>query len=123
MKRLPKKIIRPLAIRFQLVREWSVTRVVFNPLSPKFMDDPYPSYAKLRRKDPVHWSRLIKSWVLTTHGDVDSVLRDNKRFANDTRNALDQMTENQVNEVHSMLYLDPPDHTRLKSLVSQAFTR
>ena len=123
MKRLIKKIIRPLAIRFLLVREWSVSRVVFNPLSPKFMDDPYPTYAKLRRKDPVHWSRLIKSWVLTTHRDVDFVLRDHKRFANDTRNALDQMTENQVNEVHSMLYLDPPDHTRLKSLVSRAFTR
>ena len=123
MKRVIKKIIRPLAIRFLLAREWSATRVVFNPLSAKFMDDPYPSYAKLRRKDPVHWSRLIKSWVLTTHGDIDFVLRDHKRFANDTRNTLEQMTENQVNEVHSMLYLDPPDHTRLKSLVSQAFTR
>ena len=118
-----KKIIRPLAIRLLLAREWWDTRVTFNPTSRRFINDPYPTYARLKKKDPIHWSRLIKCWIVSTHRDVDSTLRDHKRFANDFRSAQDQLTAEQVNEVHSMLYLDPPDHTRLRSLVSQAFTK
>ena len=118
-----KRIIRSVAIRVLLAREWLDTRVTFNPTSRRFIMDPYPTYTRLQKKDPVHWSRLIKCWIVSTHRDVDAVLRDYKRFANDVRNAKDQLAEEQLNEVHSMLYLDPPDHTRLRSLVSQAFTR
>ena len=123
MGRFIKRITRSVAIRVLLAREWLDTRVTFNPTSGRFIKDPYPTYARLQKRDPVHWSRLIKCWIISTHRDVDAVLRDYKRFANDVRNAKDQLAEEQANEVHSILYLDPPDHTRLRSLVSQAFTR
>lgn len=123
MRRFVKKLIRPLAIRVLLARERFETGVSFNATSPRFVKNPYPTYARLQEKDPVHWSRLVKCWLIAKHSDVDSVLRDHRRFANDERNSKDQLTEEQANDVHSMLYLDPPDHTRLRSLVSQAFTR
>ena len=112
-----------MAIRVLLAREWLDTGVTFNPTSRRFLNNPYKTYARLKKKDPVHWSRLIKAWVVSAHRDVDAGLREHKRFGNDYRNSQEHLSEDQVNEVHSMLYLDPPDHTRLRSLVSQAFTR
>ena len=76
--------------------------------------NPYPLYRQLREQDPVHRLRLIGAWVLTRYDDVDALLRDHRRFANEGRDFgyLDFVT---------LLALDPPDHTRLRSLVSQAF--
>ena len=106
-----------------LAREWLDARVSFNPVSSKLRRDPYPIYRKLRERDPVHRSRLFDGWVLSKHADVDAVLRDHQRFANDVRNAVDDLSDESRNDVQSILYLDPPDHTRLRSLVSTAFTR
>lgn len=66
--------------------------VVFNPLTPENRLDPYPHYHQLRREDPVHKHPLVPIFVLTRYADVAAVLR------------------------------DPPDHTRLRNLVNQAFT-
>lgn len=123
MARFINIIARFVTIRVLLAWEWLDTRVTFNPTSRRFINNPYLTYARLQKRDPVHWSRLIKCWIVSTHSDVDAVLRDYKHFANDGRNAKSQLKEEEANEVHSMLYLDPPDHTRLRSLVSQAFTR
>ncbi|PKB84057.1 MAG: hypothetical protein BZY88_00805 [SAR202 cluster bacterium Io17-Chloro-G9] len=106
-----------------LLREWLDAGATFNPISPKLRTDPYTVYRRLREKDPVHRSRLFNGWVLSKHAHVDSVLRDQHHFANDVRNAADSVSQDGQDEVHSMLYLDQPDHTRLRSLVSQAFTR
>lgn len=85
--------------------------------------DPYPIYRKLRRRSPVHRSKLVNGWVLSAHADVDRVLRDYKRFSNDERNSnRPQGYEAFAEETRSLLRLDPPDHTRLRSLVGQAFT-
>lgn len=120
-----RSLIRPLAIRAMVLHEWWQSGVTYNPLSPRVYNNPYPTYAALRAKDPVHWSPLMDSWVLSRYADVDAVLRDHKRFSNDGRNR----TNSRVRQVQtvaggepSMLFLDPPDHTRLRSLVSKAFT-
>ena len=110
-------------MRMLLVREWLEAGATFNPVSTKLREDPYTVYRRLREKDPVHRSRLFDGWVLSKHGHVDTVLRDQHHFANDVRNAADNVPEHIQDEAHSILYLDPPDHTRLRSLVSQAFTR
>jgi len=123
MKRLLKQTFRSTAMRMLLVREWLEAGATFNPVSPKLREDPYTVYRRLREKDPVHRSRLFDGWVLSKHAHIDTVLRDQHLFANDIRNATDSVPEHGQDEVHSMLYLDQPDHTRLRSLVSQAFTR
>jgi len=95
----------------------------FNPMDPAFVADPYPTYHRLRAEDPVHHSPL-GFWVLTRYEDVSAVLRD-PRFIKEPLAAL--VAARFGADVprgigFSMLDRDPPDHTRLRSLVSKAFT-
>src|SRR5437764_9405721 len=67
----------------------------------------------------------MESWILSCYEDVDTVLRDHKRFSSDARNRRSarrrQSTVTGPNEPPSMLFSDPPDHTRLRALVNKAF--
>ena len=95
----------------------------FNPMDPEFLADPYPMYHRLRAEDPVHHSPL-GFWVLTRYEDVVSVLRD-PNFAKEAIAAFVAQrlgVDATVGVGISMLDRDPPDHTRLRSLVSKAFT-
>src|SRR5207245_1532553 len=98
--------------------------VEFDPLLPEFVADPYPFYARLRTEDPVHQSPM-GLWVLTRYDDVARVLRD-PRFG---RKGFDELMDarfgaepGQPGLATSILFRDPPDHTRLRTLVSKAFT-
>ena len=59
--------------------------VAYNPLSARMAQDPYPVYATLRARDPVHRSRLLNAWLFTRHADVDAILRNHRHFSNDPR--------------------------------------
>jgi cytochrome P450 len=92
--------------------------------SPEFQDDPYPWYALLREAEPVQ-ETPFGVWLLTRHADVTAVVRD-PRLSNDP--ARSPLAENPARSGRGeldegvMLFLDPPDHTRLRGLVSKAFT-
>jgi cytochrome P450 len=104
--------------------------LAFNPFLPEVHEDPYPLYHQLRSEDPVHRSPL-GFWVLTRHADVLAVLRD-PRMSRDPRRSermellrasaeVDELLSEEE-AAPSMLFVDPPDHTRLRALVSKAFT-
>ena len=118
--------IRSLVIHTVLVRERWQSGVVYNPVSARMAQDPYPDYARLRERSPVHRSRLLKGWVFSRYADVDTVLRDHRRFSSDPRKR--NLSRRQKATLpppadYTMLFLDPPDHTRLRGLVNKAFTR
>jgi cytochrome P450 len=94
----------------------------FNPMDPEFVADPYPTYHRLRADDPVHHSPM-DFWVLTRYEDVVATLRD-PRFAKEPMIAAvaARLGANPATLGISMLDRDPPDHTRLRSLASKAFT-
>jgi cytochrome P450 len=103
------------------------TESLFNPLSPDFIRDPYPTYERLRTTDPMHQTPL-GMFLASRHAEVSLVLRD-KRFGKDfvdrmTRGMGPQILEEPVYRSmrHWMLVQDPPDHTRLRGLVVKAFT-
>ena len=108
-----------------LLRERWQSGVAYNPLSSRTAQDPYPVYAALRTRDPVHRSRLLKSWLFTRHSDVDAILRDHRRFGSDPRTGSLSSRQRAMlppPDEFTMLFLDPPDHTRLRALVNKAFT-
>jgi pimeloyl-[acyl-carrier protein] synthase len=96
--------------------------VTFNPMDPAFVADPYPTYQRLRAEDPVHHSPM-GFWVLTRYEDVVAALRD-PRLAKEAIAAFVAARFGAPVPAMglSMLDRDPPDHTRLRSLVSKAFT-
>lgn len=94
--------------------------------SPQFKANPYPFYARLRAEAPVYryYSRLIQghTWLVTRYDDVLMVLRD-ERFANDWSPRMPRLLLRFAGPLRrSMLNQDPPDHTRLRTLVNKAFT-
>ena len=108
-----------------LARERWQSGVVYNPLSVRMAQDPYPAYAALRTRDPVHQSRLMNAWLFTRHTDVDAILRNHHHFGNDPRKGTlsrRQRANLPAPDDFSMLLLDPPDHKRLRALVNKAFT-
>ena len=104
--------------------------IVFNPLDPAFRIDPYSVYRRLREEAPVHQGPL-GAWVFSRYADCMAILKD-PRSSSDPRNseafenAVEQgqfdPDQNLVNGAQAFLFLDPPDHTRLRGLVSKAFT-
>ncbi len=107
----------------------SQAAVSYNPFQPGFTDDPYPHYQELREADPVHRSPM-EVWMLFAYADVFRMLRDPGLSVED-RNAhatplfdlAEEVLGDQAdNGSDAMLNRDPPDHTRLRRLVSKAFT-
>ena len=112
------EVIKPIAKQALLTWERLESGVVFDLTSEEVLANPYPTYRRLRERDPVHRMRLVDAWVLTRYDDVQAVLQDHRRFSNQEAGAGDR----EYTKDRSMLDLDPPDHTRLRSLVSKAFT-
>src|SRR5579871_2657199 len=105
----------------------AVTAPLFNPLSPEYIRDPYPHYGRLRQTDPVHVTQH-GMYLVSRHADVSLVMRD-KRFGKDyvertVRRYGPKVMDEPIFRSMSrwMLQQDPPDHTRLRSLVVKAFT-
>jgi cytochrome P450 len=104
---------------------------LFDPFAPGFADDPYPHYAIVREQAPVY-QHPFGFWLLTGYDDVSWLLRAPGLSVEDDNVAADSLLRQVREEVFgdeapragaaSMLDRDPPDHTRLRRLVSKAFT-
>ena len=118
--------LRSLFVEAILVSERWRSGVAYNPLSAAVVQDPYPVYRELRARDPVHRSRLMDAWLFTRYRDVDTVLRNHRQFSNNPyhrKRSVQRRNPSPPQKDLSMLFLDPPDHTRLRTLVNKAFTR
>ena len=100
-------------------------------LTPDFFADPYPVYRQLREQDPVQWSDAWNCWVLTRYDDVVATMH-NPQLSNwRIPSYIKELPEKVRQEVRPLVdhisnwmgFSDPPQHTRLRKLVSPAFTR
>jgi len=104
---------------------------LFDPFAPGFADDPYPQYATMREQAPVY-QHPFGFWLLTGYEEVSWLLRAPGLSVEDDNVAADSLMRQLREEMYgdgaprggalSMLDRDPPDHTRLRKLVSKAFT-
>ncbi|MBX7212896.1 MAG: cytochrome P450 [Thermoflexales bacterium] len=99
--------------------------------APEFFENPYPAYHQLREQAPVYWCATWNAWVLTRHADVQAIQRDPRVFSSRGRVAaqLDRLPEPARSQVDllrrhyavGITHSDPPDHTRLRALVTRSF--
>ncbi|WP_333740155.1 cytochrome P450 [Streptomyces sp. IBSBF 2806] len=110
----------------------AVDDLSFDPWDPAFVSDPYPAYAELRERGRVIYFEPTRQWLVPRHADVSALLRDRRlgrtyqhRFTHEdfgrTQPPPEQEPFHTLND-HGMLDLEPPDHTRIRRLVSKAFT-
>lgn len=114
----------------------SVARqTVFRPLDPAFLEDPYPTYARLREKHPVAWSATqavgyTGFWFISRYADVAAGLKDN-RFGREIAKVLPPEAFPPIPEAHKplyamlsswMLFKDPPEHARLRRIAAPVFS-
>jgi hypothetical protein len=102
-------------------------------VTPKFMADPYPLLHRLRNEAPVYWSEAIGGWILTSYNDILASFKDTTHFSNENRlgKAVAYLTSEKRADfkafrehwaTKSLLHSDPPDHTRMRALVTREFT-
>ncbi|MDT5350521.1 MAG: hypothetical protein QOH91_3808, partial [Mycobacterium sp.] len=105
----------------------------FNPLDPVLLGDPYPTYARYRDADPIHWgaasmSDLPGSWYLFRHQDNSDILADADLYASDPATVgLEHAVPEAFRPVAHVFQrwlggMDPPDHRRLRAILAKAFT-
>jgi pimeloyl-[acyl-carrier protein] synthase len=96
-------------------------------LDPDVLADPYPLYERLRTSDPVHWDPWLHAWVVSRHADCVAVLRHCSAARMPGPEQLSDLDLAELNPiarvlVRQMIFLDPPAHTRLRTLAAKAFT-
>ena len=97
--------------------------LLFSPYDYEFHDDPYPVYARLRAEAPVYWNDELGFWALSRYDDVAAGFRDHAAFS--TTNGVmvePSMWGPRASNFISFLAMDPPEHTRMRGLISRAFT-
>lgn len=108
----------------------AVDDAIYNPRDRAIINDPLPVFRRLQEEDPCHWCAPLKSWVFTRYDDVRDVLRD-ERISSDRLTpyfaSLPAEQRGGVGEVIRYLntwvaFKDPPDHTRMRTLLNKVFT-
>ncbi|MDR3692879.1 MAG: cytochrome P450 [Fimbriimonas sp.] len=101
-------------------------------VTPGFLADPYPVLRRMREEAPVYWSDAIGGWLLTRYDDVMVTFKDTAHFSNENRlgKAIAYLGDERQNlypafaahfATKSLLHSDPPDHTRMRSLIAKEF--
>ncbi len=101
--------------------------------SPQMLSNPFPVYARLREEAPVAWSNQWQAWVVSRYEHVEPSLKDKENLSNENRQGLlfEHLPAKQQEDLSRLRHYfaqkdvigsDPPDHTRMRSLVQKAFT-
>ena len=100
----------------------------FNQFDPTMNVDPYPAYERLRAEGPIMFHKALRLWLVTSYELCEEVLRSpagsvDRGTLFDVVSPWSKLSESErTTFTRSMLLVDPPDHTRLRKLVSRAFT-
>lgn len=95
---------------------------VFDPFSAAHYEDPFETYRQLRDSAPVYYSEQYDFYALSRHADVAAAFRDTDTYSSAQGVTLEEIKSGQHAAGKSIIWMDPPDHRQMRSLVNKVFT-
>ena len=99
----------------------TTSKVVFDPFSDDFFNNPYATYRRMRDEAPVYYNEKYDFYALTRHADVAAAMKDVETFSS-SRGIDLEMVQSDNPPPPLIIMMDPPDHRRMRSLVNKVFT-
>jgi cytochrome P450 len=93
-----------------------------NPFAWEFHEDPYPTYRWLRDHAPLYRNDAMNFWALSRFRDVMGAFLDWQTYSSVGGLVLEKMDPKHLEMTPMMIFMDPPQHDRLRKLVSRVFT-
>ena len=106
-----------------------MTELIYDPRDPEVLANPFPIYQYLRAEDPVHWSPVLKAWVITRYDDVRTILLSDTMSVNKLQAFYSSLSAGDAKLMGEIIHYlnmwvafqDPPDHTRMRLILRKAF--
>ena len=95
--------------------------LAWDPLDEKYKVDPHPIWKRLRDEAPLYYNEQHDFYAVSRFADVDAFSRDPQTFCSSHGTVMEMITA-EPTEMEIMIFMDPPEHTRYRRLVSKAFT-
>jgi cytochrome P450 len=95
--------------------------LAWDPLNEKYKGDPHAIWKRLRDEAPLYYNEQHDFYAVSRFADVDAFSRDPKTFISSHGTVMEMITADPT-EMEIMIFMDPPEHTRYRRLVSKAFT-
>ena len=96
-------------------------KLVFSPVSAEYFANPYEVYARMREEAPLYYDEENDFYALTRHEDVAAAFKDHESFSS-ARGCDLGMVRSEEEPPKSIIFMDPPDHRHMRSLLNKAFT-
>lgn len=96
-------------------------QVIFDPFSEEFFNNPFDMYRRMRQDAPLYYNEDSDFYALTRHEDVSAALKDHESFSS-SRGCDLAMVQSDEPPQKSIIFMDPPDHRHMRSLLNKAFT-
>jgi cytochrome P450 len=96
-------------------------KLKFNPVAQEYFDNPYEIYKRMRDEAPIYYDEDEDFYALTRHADVAAALKDYESFSSSRGCDLGMVRKGEVPS-KSIIFMDPPDHRHMRSLLNKAFT-
>jgi len=96
-------------------------KLVFNPVAQDYFDNPYEIYQRMRDEAPIYYDEEEDFYALTRHADVAAAFKDHESFSSARGCDLAMVRAKEVPQ-KSIIFMDPPDHRHMRSLLNKAFT-
>ncbi len=96
-------------------------KLVFNPVAQDYFDNPYEIYERMRDEAPIYYDEEEDFYALTRHADVAAAFKDHESFSSARGCDLSMVRSGEVPQ-KSIIFMDPPDHRHMRSLLNKAFT-
>lgn len=100
----------------------TTSELVFDPFSQEFYNDPYAIYARMRDEAPVYYNEEYDFYALTRHADVAPAFKDYETYSSAKGIDLSMIKSGELAGPRTVIFMDPPDHRYMRSLVNKVFT-